>query len=48
MSVVHYYLGRPVSVWIAANSRRSPAQRVRKSSGCVHSGISGQLATAAG
>jgi len=25
MTIVHYYLGRPARVWIAANTRRSPA-----------------------
>ena len=32
-SIVHYYLGRPVDVWIAANSRRSPALRAHEDSG---------------
>jgi hypothetical protein len=39
MTIVHYYLGRPARVWIAANSRRSPARQARKGSGRVHSGI---------
>ncbi len=30
MTIVHYYLGRPARVWIAANSRRSPARQARK------------------
>src|SRR6266568_4797773 len=29
MTIVHYYLGRPARVWIAANSRRSPARQAR-------------------
>jgi hypothetical protein len=33
MSCVHYYLGRPVYVWIAANARCSPARRAHKDSG---------------
>ena len=44
MTIVHYYLGRPVQVWIAANSRRSPARQTHKGSGRVHSGIPGQPA----
>lgn len=39
---VPYYLGRPARVWIAAMSQRSPAERVRKDSGCDNSGIPGQ------
>jgi hypothetical protein len=39
MTIVHYYLGRPAHVWIAANSRRSPARQAHKGSGRVHSGI---------
>jgi len=42
MTIVHYYLGRPAHVWIAANSRRSPARQAHKGSGRVHSGIPGQ------
>jgi hypothetical protein len=44
MTIVHYYLGRPAHVWIAANSRRSPARQAHKDSGRVHSGIPGQPA----
>ena len=44
MTIVHYYLGRPAHVWIAANSRRSPARQAHKGSGRVHSGIPGQPA----
>ena len=44
MGIVHYYLGRPARVWIAANSRRSPARQAHKGSGRVHSGIPGQAA----
>jgi hypothetical protein len=43
MTIVHYYLGRPAHVWIAANSRRSPARQAHKGSGRVHSGIPGNL-----
>jgi hypothetical protein len=42
MTIVHYYLGRPARVWIAANSRRSPLRQAHKGSGRVHSGIPGQ------
>ena len=45
MAAVHYYLGRPARVWIAAHSRRSPARQARKDSGHVHSGIPGQPAS---
>ena len=31
MTIVHYYLGRPARVWIAANTRRSPGQPARGS-----------------
>jgi hypothetical protein len=44
MTIVHYYLGRPAHVWIAANPRRSPARQAHKGSGRVHSGIPGQPA----
>jgi hypothetical protein len=44
MTIVHYYLGRPARVWIAANSRRSPARQARKGSGRVYS-IPGQPAS---
>ena len=44
MTIVHYYLGRPARVWIAANSRRSPARQARKGSGRVHNGNPGQPA----
>jgi len=44
MTIVHYYLGRPAHVWIAANSRRSPARQAHKGSGRVHSGIPAQPA----
>jgi hypothetical protein len=44
MTIVHYYLGRPAHVWIAANSRRSPLRQAHKGSGRVHSGIPGQPA----
>jgi len=44
MGIVHYYLGRPAHVWIAANSRRGPARQAHKGSGRVHSGIPGQPA----
>jgi hypothetical protein len=44
MTIVHYYLGRPTHVWIAANSRRSPARQAHKGSGRVHGGIPGQPA----
>ena len=30
MTIVHYYLGRPAHVWIAANPRRSPARQAHK------------------
>jgi hypothetical protein len=45
MPAVHYYLGRPARVWIAAQSRRSPARQARNGSGRVHSGIPGQPAS---
>ena len=45
MTIVHYYLGRPSHVWIAANSRRSPAWQAHKGSGRVRSGIPGQPAS---
>ena len=45
MTNVHYYLGRPSHVWIAANSRRSPAWQAHKGSGRVRSGIPGQPAS---
>jgi hypothetical protein len=45
MTIVHYYLGRPARVWIAANSRRGPARQARKGSGRVRSGIPGQPAS---
>ena len=44
MTIVHYYLGRPAHVWIAANSHRSPARQADKGSGRVHSGIPGEPA----
>jgi hypothetical protein len=44
MTIVHYYLGRPAHVWIAANSRRSPARQARKGGGRIQSGIPGQPA----
>lgn len=44
MTIVHYYLGRPAHVWIAANPRRSPARQAHKGTGRVHSGIPGQPA----
>jgi hypothetical protein len=44
MGIVHYYLGRPARVWIAANSRLSPARQAHKGSGRLHSGIPGQPA----
>jgi hypothetical protein len=44
VTTVHYYLGRPAHVWIAANPRRSPARQAHKGSGRVHSGIPGQPA----
>jgi hypothetical protein len=31
MTIVHYYLGRPARIWIAANTRRSPGQAARGS-----------------
>jgi hypothetical protein len=42
MTIVHYYLGRPARVWIAANSRRSPERQAREGSGRARSGIPGQ------
>jgi hypothetical protein len=44
MGIVHYYLGRPAHVWIAANPRRNPARQAHKGSGRIHSGIPGQPA----
>ena len=44
MGIVHYYLGRPAHVWIAANPRRNPARQAHKGSGRVHSGIPDQPA----
>ena len=35
MTIVHYYLGRPARVWIAANTRRSPGQPARGSTPSV-------------
>jgi hypothetical protein len=35
MTIVHYYLGRPARVWIAANARRSPGQPARGSTPSV-------------
>jgi hypothetical protein len=31
MTIVHYYLGRPARIWIAANTRRRPGQPARGS-----------------
>lgn len=45
MTIVHYYLGRPARVWIAASSRRGPAQQAHKGSGRVCNGGPGQPAT---
>ena len=45
MTTIHYYLGRPAHVWIAANPRRSPARQAHKGNGRVHSGIPGQPAS---
>jgi hypothetical protein len=42
MSVVHYYLGRPVHVWIAANSRRSPARESTKAADASTAASPGQ------
>ena len=39
MTIVHYYLGRPARVWIAAHSRRSPARQARQGSGRGHGGL---------
>jgi hypothetical protein len=36
MPTVHYYLGRPAHVWIAAMSRRSPAP-IRRPQTCKDS-----------
>jgi hypothetical protein len=44
VTIVHYYLGRPAHVWIAANSRRGPARQAHKGSGSVHTGIPGKPA----
>jgi hypothetical protein len=44
MAAVHYYLGRPARVWIAAHSRRGPARQARNGSGRARSGIPGQPA----
>jgi hypothetical protein len=44
VTIVHYYLGRPAHVWIAANSRRSPARQAHKGSGRVRNGIPGKAA----
>jgi hypothetical protein len=35
MGIVHYYLGRPAHVWIAANPRRNPARQAHKGRGRV-------------
>lgn len=35
MTIVHYYLGRPARIWIAANTRRSPGQPARGSTPSV-------------
>jgi hypothetical protein len=47
VTIVHYYLGRPAHVWIAANSRRGPARQAHKGSGRARTGIPGQAATGA-
>jgi hypothetical protein len=44
MTIVHYYLGRPAHVWIAANSRRSPERQARKGGGRIQRGVPGQPA----
>ncbi len=44
MTIVHYYLGRPAHVWIAANSRRCPAPQAHKRSGRAHNGVPGKPA----
>src|SRR4029077_5946023 len=44
VTIVHYYLGRPAHVWIAANSRRGPARQAHKGSGRVRNGIPGKAA----
>jgi hypothetical protein len=44
VTIVHYYLGRPAHVWIAANSRRGPARQAHKGSGRARNGIPGKAA----
>jgi hypothetical protein len=44
VTIVHYYLGRPAHVWIAANSRRGPARQAHKGAGRVRDGIPGKAA----
>lgn len=44
MTIVHYYLGRPAHVWIAANSRRGPAPQAHKGTGRGHT-VPGKPAT---
>jgi hypothetical protein len=44
VTVVHYYLGRPAHVWIAASSHRGPARQTHKGSGRVRNGGPGQPA----
>jgi hypothetical protein len=46
MPLVHYYLGRPASVWIAAMSKRSSAQRPRTGTEPARAGNPGQPASA--
>jgi hypothetical protein len=46
MPLVHYYLGRPASVWIAAMSKRSSARRPRTGTGPARAGNPGQPACA--
>jgi hypothetical protein len=44
VTTVHYYLGRPAHVWIAASSRRGPARQAHEGSGRVRNGGPGQPA----
>jgi hypothetical protein len=44
VTVVHYYLGRPAHVWIAASSRRDPARQAHEGSARVRNGGPGQPA----
>lgn len=45
MTVVHYYLGRPARVWIAASSCGGLARQAHEGSGRVRNGGPGKPAT---